>query len=139
METSPLAGMAAAAPRRPGTSCGGAEDVAVPLLAGDRIGDRRLDDQHLAVLLGHRQHRESRGETSGADGEIDLVVVIGLLQQRLGEIGLQLIVLDDHVDLAAADRHRALGEVFEPHHEAGFGLLGVSLERSGLAGDQSRS
>src|SRR4029450_11457170 len=35
----------------------GAEDVLVPLVAGDRVGDRGLDVGDFLVFLGHRQAR----------------------------------------------------------------------------------
>jgi hypothetical protein len=38
----------------------GAEDVAVPLVAGDLVGHRRLDDQDLLVFFGDRQHGDRR-------------------------------------------------------------------------------
>jgi len=72
----------------------------------------------------------------GADGDIDLVVAIGLLEGGLGEVGLQLVVLQDDLDLAAVDFHRALGRVFEAEHETGLGLARIGLERTGLAVDQ---
>lgn len=77
------------AARREGGSAGnrvlrriaaGAEDVAVPLFAGDRIGHGELDDQDLLVLLGDRQHGERAARTSGTHGQIDIVVGIGLFQ-----------------------------------------------------------
>jgi len=39
----------------------GAEDVAIPLLAGNLIRDRRLDDQDFLVFLGDRQVRKGGG------------------------------------------------------------------------------
>ncbi len=114
----------------------GAEDVAVPLLAGDLVGHGRLDDQQLLVLLGDRQHGERAGRAGGADGDVDLVVAIGLLERGLGEVGLELVVLQDDLDLAAVDFHRALGRVFEAQHEAGLGLTRIGFERTGLAVDQ---
>ena len=114
----------------------GAEDVAVPLVAGDLVGDRRLDDQDLLALLGDGQHRERRGRRGRADRERDAVVLVGFGERGLGDVGLALVVLGDDDDLAPVDRHRALGGVFEAHAQAGLGLLGVGLERAGLAVDQ---
>ncbi len=114
----------------------GAEDVAVPLVAGDLVGHGGLDDQELLVLLGNRQHGERRGRRGGADGDVDLVVAIGLLEGGLGEVGLELVVLQDDLDLAAVDFHRALGRVVQAEHEAGLGLARIGLERAGLAVDQ---
>ncbi len=39
----------------------GAEDVSIPLLAGNLVRDRRLDDQDLLVFLGDREVRQGRG------------------------------------------------------------------------------
>ncbi|MGY4432463.1 hypothetical protein ACVWWO_004940 [Bradyrhizobium sp. F1.13.1] len=39
-------------------------------------------------------------------------------------------------DLAPVERHGALGGVFKTHLQAGLGLLGIGLERTGLAIDQ---
>ena len=114
----------------------GAEDVAVPLVAGDLVGDRRLDDQDLLALLGDRQHRERGGRRGRADRERDAVVLIGFGERGLGQVGLALVVLGDEHDLAPVDRHRALGGVFEAEAQAGLGLLGIGLERAGLAVDQ---
>jgi hypothetical protein len=56
-------------------------------------------------------------------------------EQALADVGLALVVLLDHDDLLAGDRHRAAGRVVEAHHQAGLGLLAVGLERAGLAVD----
>ena len=114
----------------------GAEDVAVPLRAGDVVGDRGLDDQDLLVLLGDRQHGERRGGRTRADGDVGAVVLVGLGQGGLGDVRLRLVVLGDDDDLAPVDLHRPLGRVFEAHHEAGLGLLGVGLQRTGEAADE---
>ena len=114
----------------------GAEDVAVPFGAGDLVGDRRLDHENLLVLLGDRQHGERRGGRARADRDVGAVVLVGLGERGLGEIGLRLVVLGDDDDLAPVDLHRSLGRVFEPHHEAGLGLLGVGLQRAGEAADE---
>jgi hypothetical protein len=50
-------------------------------------------------------------------------------------VGLALVVLFDDGDLAAGDRHRSLGRIFEAHHQAGLRLLAVGLQRAGLAVD----
>ena len=76
------------------------------------------------------------GRASRADGDVDLVVAIGLLERGLGEVGLELVVFHDDQDLAAFDLHRALGQVLEAQHEARLGLLRIGLERPGLAVDQ---
>ena len=114
----------------------GAEDVAVPFVAGDLVGDRRLDDEDLLVLLGDRQHGDRRRRRGGADRDVGVVVLIGLGERGLGEVGLALVVLDDDVDLAPVDLHRALGRVFEAEPQPGLGLLGVGFERPGPAVDQ---
>jgi len=62
----------------------GAEDVPVPLLAGNLVCDRRLDDQDLLVFLGDRKVGQRRGRRGRADGDIGLVVLIGLGECRLG-------------------------------------------------------
>ena len=113
----------------------GAEDVAVPVGAGDAIGHRRLDQQDLLVLGGHRQHGQRHARVHRADGQRHVVVAVGLGQHRAADVGLGLRVLLDHHDLAAEDFHLAAGGVFEPHHEADVGLLGVGLERAGLVVD----
>ena len=81
----------------------GAEDVAVPLVAGDLVGDRRFDDEDLLVLLGDRQHGDGRRRRGGADRDVGVIVLIGLGERRLGEVGLALVVLDDDVELATVD------------------------------------
>jgi hypothetical protein len=111
-----------------------AEDVAVPFVAGDGIGDRRLHDEELLILFGYRQHRQRRARGRRTDGERHLVVGIGLFEQRLREIGLALIVLGEDHDLAAVHRHRAAGQKFEAEHQAGLGLLGVGFQRPGASG-----
>jgi hypothetical protein len=77
----------------------GAEDVLVPLVAGDRVGHGRLDQQDLLVFLGDRQHGQRDAGRRRADGEVDLVVGVGGGQQRLAQVGLALVVLLDHDDL----------------------------------------
>jgi hypothetical protein len=57
-------------------------------------------------------------------------------ERALGEVRLALIVLGQDDDLAAIDFHRPLGRIFEAQPEAGFGLFGVGLERTGAAMDQ---
>src|SRR3546814_17785452 len=59
----------------------GAEDILVPLFAGDGVGHRRLDDQDLLVFLGDRQHGARPARAGGADGELDVIVAVGLLPQ----------------------------------------------------------
>jgi hypothetical protein len=75
------------------------------------------------------------GRRGGADGDVDLVVGVGRGQQALAHVGLALVVLLDHHQLAAGDGHRAAGGVLQAHVEADDGLLGVGLQRPGLAGD----
>ena len=75
-------------------------------------------------------------EEVGADGEIDLVVGIGGFEQRFGDVRLALVVLLQDHDLAAVEHHGAVGQVLEAHHQPGLGLLGISLERPGLAVDE---
>ena len=117
------------------TVASGAEDVLVPLLAGDRIGHRRLDQQDLLVLFGHRQHGQRHAGGGRADSQIGLVVGVGGCQQGLAQIGLALVVLLDHHEFLAGHHHGAAGRVVETHHEAGRGLLAVGFERPGLAVD----
>ena len=88
------------------------------------------------MLLGDRQHGDGGRRRGRADGDVGAVVLVGLGQRGLGEIGLALIVLGDDDDLAAGDLHLALRRVFEPHAEAGLGLLGVGFQRAGAAVDQ---
>ena len=88
------------------------------------------------MLLGDRQHRDRRRRGSGADRDVDAVILIGLGQRGLGEIGLALVVLDDDVDLAPVDLHGSLGRVFEAEPQPGLRLLGVGLQRPGAAMDQ---
>ena len=113
----------------------GAEDVLVPLVAGDRVGDRGLDQQDLLVFLGDRQQRQRDARGRRADRDVGLVVAVGGGEQALADVGLALVVLLDHDDLLAGDHHRAAGRVVEAHHQAGLRLLAVGLERAGLAVD----
>ena len=71
----------------------GAENVAIPFVAGDGVGDRGLDQQHFLRILGDRQHGERRARGGRADGEIDVIVGVGLLEQRLRHVRFALIVL----------------------------------------------
>src|SRR6185312_13741418 len=71
----------------------GAEDVLVPLVAGDRVGDRGLDEQDLLVLLGDRQHRQRDTGRRRPDGEVGLVVAVRRREQALADVGLALVVL----------------------------------------------
>ena len=114
-----------------GIACA-AENVAVPFIAGDGIRDRGLDQKDFLCILGDRKHGECRARRSSADGDIDIVVGIGLFQQRLGDVRLALVVLGNDHDLAAIKGHSAAGQIFEAEVEAGLGLLGVSFERPGL-------
>src|ERR1017187_4093273 len=113
----------------------GPEDVAVPLVAGDRVGHGRLDDEDLLVLLGHRQHRERDARARRPDSEVGLVVREGRRELGLAHVGLALAVLLDHDQLVAVDHHRAAGPVFQTHHQTGLGLLGIGLERPRLVVD----
>ncbi len=114
----------------------GAEDIAVPFVARDRIGHGRLDDQDLLVFLGYRQHRQRHAGRGRADGDVGLVVLERRLEQGLAYVGLALVVFQQHYDLVAVDLHRAAGRVIEAQHEAGLGLLGIGFEEPGLVGDQ---
>jgi hypothetical protein len=107
----------------------GAEDVLVPLVAGDRVGHGGLDQQDLLVFLGHRQHGQRDARSGRADGQVGLVVGIGGGQQRLAQVRLALVVLLDDHELLAVDHHRAAGGVVQAHHQAGLGLLAVGLQR----------
>ena len=66
----------------------GAEDVAVPLVAGDVVGHRRLHDQDLLALLGDGQHRERGGRRRRTDRNVDLVVLVGFGERVLATSGL---------------------------------------------------
>jgi hypothetical protein len=44
---------------------------------------------------------------------MSIVVTIGLFEGGLGQIRLELVVLEDDLDLAAVDLHLALGRVFQ--------------------------
>jgi hypothetical protein len=80
----------------------GAEDVLVPLVAGDGVGHGGLDQQDLFVFLGHGQHGQRHARRRGADGDVGLVVRVGGGQQALAQVGLALVVFLDHHDLLAA-------------------------------------
>ena len=56
------------------TVASGAEDVLVPLLASDGIGNRRLDQQDLLVLFGHRQQGQRNAGRSRTHRQIGLVI-----------------------------------------------------------------
>ena len=71
-----------------------------------------------------------------ADRDVDLVVAVGRGQQALAHVGLALVVLLDHHQLLAGHHHRAAGGVVQAHVEADDGLLGIGLQRAGLAGDE---
>jgi hypothetical protein len=88
------------------------------------------------VLLGDGQHRKRGGGGGRADRDVGAVVLIGLDERALGEIGFALIVLGDDDDLAPVNLHRSLGRVFESEPEACLGLFRVGLERSGETTDQ---
>ena len=92
----------------------GAENVAVPLVAGDLIGNRELDDEDLLVLLGHRQHCDGGGGRGSASGDIGAVILISFGKRAFGEVRLALVVLGDDGDLAPVDFHRPLGGVWNP-------------------------
>src|SRR6266540_7065211 len=106
----------------------GAEDVAIPMLARDAVGDGRLDQQHLLELGRHRQDGQRRGARRGPDDQVHLVVGVELGHLLLGDVGLELVVLDQHLDLAPEHFHLAARGVLEPELEARDGLLGVDLE-----------
>jgi hypothetical protein len=87
-------------------------------------------------------YSSATGSIASADGEpvvptarSDLLVGVGGGQQALGHVRLELVVLLDHDDLLACHLHRAAGGVVQAHLEAGDRLLGVGLQRAGLAGD----
>jgi len=107
-----------------------------PVRNGDAVGHGRLHQQDLLVLLGHRQHGQRHRAGGGADGDVDLVVGVGRGQRRLAHVGLALVVLLDHHQLAAGHGHGAAGGVLQAHVEAHDGLLGVGFQRAGLAGDE---
>jgi len=88
------------------------------------------------VLLGHRQHGQRHRAARGAHGDVDLVIGVGGSQRGLADVGLALVVLLDHHQLASGHGERAAGGVFQPHVEADDGLLGIGLQRAGLAGDE---
>ena len=112
-----------------------AEDVTVPLVAGNGIGHGRLHQQDLLVFLRHGQHGQGHPRTRRPDREIGLVVGEGGGQLGLAHIGLALAVLLDHDQLVAVHLHRAASGVVQAHHQAGLGLPGVGLERPRLVVD----
>ena len=115
----------------------GAEDVAVPFVAGDAIGHGGLNQQQLFVFLSHRQHGQRHGTAGGAHREIHFVVCIGGGQGSLAHVGLALVVFLNHHNLAARHLHGATGRIFQAHLETHDGLLGIRLQRTGFAGEQS--
>ena len=111
----------------------GAEDVLVPLVAGDGVGHGGLHQQDLLVFLGHGQQGQGHAAGGGADGDVGLVVRVGRGQQALAQVRLALVVLLDHDELLAIDGHAAAGGVVQAHHQAGLGLLAIGLQRTRLA------
>ena len=113
----------------------GAEDVAVPFAAGDRIGHGGFDDQDALVFFGHGQHRQRDARTGRPDGDMRAVIAEGLRQQGAAQIGAKLAVIFHDADRLAVDLHRAAGGVFQPQHQAGLGLGGIGLQRAGAVVD----
>ena len=113
----------------------GPEDVAVPLGSGDRIGHGGLDNQHLFILLGHRQHgqRHPRGHRPNRQGH--LVVAVGFRQQRPAVFRLQLGVLLDHLNLLAVHFHGPARGVLQAQHQAAMALCGIGFIGPGLTID----
>jgi hypothetical protein len=105
----------------------GPEHVAVPVLPGDAVGHRRLDDQHLLELGGHRQHRDGRCAGRRAHHQVHLVVGVELGDLLLRHVGLELVVLLEDLDLAPQQLLLPRGRVLEAQVEAAPHLLGVDL------------
>ena len=76
-----------------GRSARGAEDVPVPFVARDRIGDRRLDHEYFLVFLRHRQHGQGDAGIDRTDRDIHLVVAVGGGKLRLAHVRFVLGVL----------------------------------------------
>ena len=100
------------------------------------VGDRRLDDENLFVVLGDRQHRQCHGGAGTADRDVGAVVVISFVQEIAADVGFGLAVLLDDDKLMSVDHHGAAGGVIQSHGEAGRRLFGVRFERAGLVGNQ---
>ena len=113
-----------------------AEDIAVPFVAGDAVGDGAVDDQEFLVFERDRQHCEGDSAGGAADSEVHVLIAIGLGEQVAGDVGLGLAVFFDQLDFAAGDGVGAVGGVFQAELEADGELLGVGLERTGAVGDQ---
>ncbi len=73
---------------------------------------RRMGDEQLLLFVGDGLHREAHGRDRHVDDQVDLLGVIPAPRQAGADVGLQLMVADDHADrlaqnLAAeiVDRH----------------------------------
>ena len=79
------------------------EEERVAVLAGDRRRRRvRADVDHLVVER-FRQGREHDVREHDAGHEVDLVALDVLLEQLLGDVGLELVVADQHLGRQAAE------------------------------------
>ena len=79
------------------------EEQRVAVLAGDRRRRRvRADVDDLVVdRLGQRREHDVREDDAGH--EVDLVALDVLLEQLLGDVGLELVVADEHLGGQAAE------------------------------------
>ena len=113
---------------------GGDEEVRIALLAGEVRGAGIGADQDGAAL-GHGLH--DRGENVGkdrADDEIDLVPIDQRLDLVHGEVGLELVVRNDHLDIAPAE---LAVEILDRKIEAVAKLLTEHGRRSGQGGNDA--
>ena len=110
------------------------EEIRIAFLAGEIGGAGVRADQDRSGI-GHRfeDSPENIGEDR-ADDEVDLIA----LEQRLGlgdgDVGLEFVVLHDHLDLAAAE---LAAEVLDRELEAVAQLLAEHRRRSGERGDDA--
>ena len=113
---------------------GGDEEVRVAILAGEVRGAGVRADQEGAAL-GHRLHDGDQdvGEDR-ADDEVDLVAVDQRLGLADGDVGLEFVVLDEQLDLAAAE---LAAHVLDRELEAVAELLAEHGRRARQRGDDA--
>ena len=106
----------------------GDEEVRIAFLAG-KVGGAGVGADQDRAAVGHGLH--DRGENVGkdrADDEIDLVPVDQCLDLVHREVGLELVVRNDHLDIAAAE---LAVEILDRKIEAVAKLLTQHSRRSG--------